>query len=166
MFDFIVSSITVFSFSLAFVHICRLDIINYQTVNVVVKAHFSQRRCKITTYFANYQTIPKNNYTIISPKFATNTSPHPTLIITPDFALIFTEQSPLHRNPPLHDRTTTTLPRPLLQNISKRNPVMTILHHTLLPFISYCSRRTVMIASATRHTSSFDHGTTTAHHYI
>ena len=147
-------------------HIWRLDTPITQAIRVVATAHFFQRRCKITTYFANYQTIPKNNYTIISPKFATNSSPHPTLIIAPDFALIFSKQPPLHRNPALHDALTTTLPRPLPQNISKRNPVMTILHLTLLPFISYCSRRTVMIASAARHTSGFDHGTTTAHHYI
>lgn len=43
-------------------HIIRLDIAISQRFSIVVTAVHLQKRCKITTYFPNYQTFPTKNF--------------------------------------------------------------------------------------------------------
>lgn len=40
-------------------HISRPDTPITQAIRIVATAHFFQRRCKITTYFINYQTFSR-----------------------------------------------------------------------------------------------------------
>ena len=41
------------------IHTSRLDTPITQAIRIVATAHFFQRRCKITTYFINYQTFSR-----------------------------------------------------------------------------------------------------------